>query len=209
MNSYDLQSQRNSSQYRYRNNKLLYLKICFSTIGEWPNDLLSIIKEVISKPIPTPAKQLFEFKINKESADHNWKVLSQFKNLGEALDAQKDSALGYGSEFRPSSDLERIFKFHPLWPRMKKTLESGVDFPLEPLSKELRKKDLKEAIEYGNHKGVEKHKKFFQQLMEKDVSHGYSLLIPLEKVIEIENALMSPMNVAEQNTISEFGEVIP
>ena len=45
--------------------------------------------------------------------------------------------------------------------------------------------------------------------MKKDVTHGYSLLIPLEKVPEIKNALMSPMNVAEQNTITEFGEVIP
>ena len=88
-------------------------------------------------------------------------------------------------------------------------MDQGVNFPLEPLSNKLRKQDLKEAIKFGNHKGVKKHEKCFKELMEKDVKHGYSLIIPLEKVYEIEGALMSPSNVAEQNTISPLGKVIP
>ena len=168
-----------------------------------------VIKEIISTPVPTPKEQLFKFKINKETAEHNWKILKKFPNLGIALENQKDSALGYGSEFWSSSSLEKIFKFHPLWNKFKDILDNGVEFPLEPICSEIWNRDLIEAIEYENHKGVTKHKKFFEKLMKKDVTHGYSLLIPLEKVPEINNALMSPMNVAEQNTITEFGEVIP
>ena len=76
--------------------------------GEWPENLLQTIKESISKQIPTPSQQLFKFEISKESANYNWKILSQFKNLGEALDKQKSSSLGYGSEFRPSSTLGKF-----------------------------------------------------------------------------------------------------
>ena len=84
-----------------------------------------------------------------------------------------------------------------------------MNFPLSPLSKEMRKKDLLEALSFGNHKGVTKHKKIFEKLIKKDIIHGYALPIPLNKVTEIENALMAPLNIAEQNTISELGEIVP
>eukprot|EP00978_Attheya_sp_CCMP212_P038259 scaffold187950_cov44-Attheya_sp.AAC.4 len=44
--------------------------------------------------------------------------------------------------------------------------------------------------------------------MAEDVFRGYSLLIPLEKVIEIAGAIMAPQNVASQNTIDETGQII-
>ena len=117
--------------------------------------------------------------------------------------------LSYGSEFRSSSLLEKVFKFHPLWPQFKDILDNGVKFPLNPISSDIRKKDLLEALKFGNHKGVSKFRKIFDKLIKKDVIHGYALPIPLKKVTELENALMSPLNIAEQNTISELGEVIP
>ena len=129
--------------------------------------------------------------------------------MGNAIAAEKDSPLSYGSEFRPWKLLESIFSLHPLWPRLQSILNIGSSFPLEPLSREIRKKDLAEAIEYGNHKGVDRNRKFFVKLIKTDVTNGYSLIIPLDKVINIENALMAPMNIAEQSTIAAFGEIVP
>ena len=136
---------------------------------------MEIIKSSISKVIPTPSKPLFKFELNEAAANHNWKILQKYPNLGSALEDQKNSPLGYGSEFCPSSFLEPIFKLHPLWPRFKSILDSGSRPPLEPLSSELRKKDLEEAIEFGNHKGVSKHKKFFQNLIKRDVINKFSM----------------------------------
>ena len=80
--------------------------------------------------MPTPEKQLFKFEINKETAEHNWKILSKFSDLGEALKSQEKTALGYGSEFRSTILLEKIFKYHPLWNRLQNILKNGVEFPL-------------------------------------------------------------------------------
>lgn len=60
--------------------------------------------------------------------------------------------MSYGSEFRPAHILEPLFQLHPLWPRMKKILMEGVNFPLDNFPWNERKKDLKEALVFGNHK---------------------------------------------------------
>ena len=45
--------------------------------------------------------------------------------------------------------------------------------------------------------------------MKKNVDHGYALPIVLEKVNEIKDALTSPLNIVDQNTITQRGKVIP
>lgn len=168
-----------------------------------------MIKLILEVPTPPPDKSQFQFEMTTEAAIHNWSVLQEYENLGEALQQEKNSPLKYGSEFRTPRLLKHIFKHHPLWPRLEKMLENGVDYPLEEVDTETRYKDTVEALEFGNHKGAESNRKLFESLMEKDITHGYSLVIPIEAVLKIENALMSPLNVQDQWTISEFGEVIP
>ena len=69
-----------------------------------------------------------------EAAQHNFCVLSKYgKDLGRALEAQKLSPLGYGSEFRATSSLKLVFGSHPNWNRMKTILENGSDWPMEEL----------------------------------------------------------------------------
>lgn len=151
----------------------------------------------------------FKFEISSEAAKHNWSELQKHDNLGDALKAEGNSPLKYGSEFRPTRLLQYIFKYHPLWNRLKENLDNGVEYPLEEVPNDVRKKDLEEALEFGNHKGATEHKEFFEKLLKKDVEFGYSLVIPLLKALEIEGALMSPLNVQDQNTIDEDGNVIP
>jgi len=150
----------------------------------------------------------FQFQISNEAAQHNWKEMKKYAHLGEAIIADTNSPLRYGSEFRSISSLEKVFHLHPLWPRFRGILQHGIKFPLSTLSNQTRRKDMEEALAYGNHKGATKHKDLFHQLLQKDVHHGYSLVIPISAVPEIEGALMAPLNIAEQFTISEFGEVI-
>eukprot|EP00978_Attheya_sp_CCMP212_P023022 scaffold69703_cov50-Attheya_sp.AAC.3 len=91
---------------------------------------------------------------------------------------------------------------------MKDILTNGATFPLEPLGEELRKEDLAEALLIGNHKGAMKQPQVLENLMAEDIFRGYSLPIPLGKVIEIDGAIMAPQNVARQNTIDETGQII-
>ena len=45
--------------------------------------------------------------------------------------------------------------------------------------------------------------------MNTDVVHGYSLILPLRVAAQIPNGLIAPMNVIDQNTITQFGEIVP
>jgi len=176
--------------------------------AEWPTNLLSIVKQILKEP-PRPMNETkFKFDISNTAAQHNWNILQQYANLGEALIADKNSPLRYGSEFRSTTSLEKVFNCHPLWPRFKSILTHGIQFPLAPLTNEIRRKDTIEALAYGNHKGAHTHQEFFNQLLQKDVKHGYSLVIPISAVLKIKGALLAPLNIAEQFTISEFGEVV-
>ena len=46
------------------------------------------------------------------------------------------------------------------------------------------------------------------KLVEKDIIHAYSLVLPLDKIIRIPDALMAPMNIMKQNTIEENGRTM-
>lgn len=89
--------------------------------------------------------------MSKEAAAHNWKELQKHNSLGIAIKAEGNSPLKYGSEFRPTRLLQFIFNKHPLWPKLQKNLESGVHYPLEEVPNDVRKEDMKEALEFGNH----------------------------------------------------------
>lgn len=167
-----------------------------------------MIKLIINARVPERTQSQFQFEMTKKAASHNWDRLQKHRNLGEALEADGNSPLKYGSEFRDPKFLEPLLKRHPLWPRLKDTLTYGVQFPLEIVPYDVRREDTKEALEFGNHKGAVNNKELFESLMEKDIIHGYSLIIPLLAVLEIEGALVSPLNVQDQWTINKRGEVI-
>lgn len=130
------------------------------------------------------------------------------KHLCWAIEAQGYPQLQYGLDFCPAHVLVTLFRNHPLWPRLRKTFSDGVDFPLKELPNEARKQDLLDAIEFGNHKGAIKNAELLEPKLLVEVEHAFVLPIPLNKVIEIDGALMAPMNIADQNTINERGEVI-
>ena len=74
---------------------------------------------------------------------------------------------------------------------------------------EERVKDLNEVLTFGNHKGALAKPELLLKLIGKDVKYGYSIPIPLKSVKLIPGLKMAPMNIMAQNTIDEFGQVIP
>ena len=109
----------------------------------WSDDLLGEISRTINKPCIQPSETEFKFKLNKKSASKNFCILKKYGDyLGKAIEAQSKSTLGYGSEFCPTSTLEKIFNRHPNWSRMTDILENGSNWPLEDLEEGDRRTDM-------------------------------------------------------------------
>ena len=114
---------------------------------DWPNDLIDRIKKVLGTPCSTPLPPEFKFELTEEAMQHNLAVLKKYEfDLGQALEAQRDSPLGPGREFRPADILHAIFSHHPLWNRMEEILTRSSKWLLDDISEEDRSSDLKEAL---------------------------------------------------------------
>ena len=61
---------------------------------------------------------------------------------------------------------------------------------------------------FRNHKGATSNPKILRQLVEKDATHGFGLVLPLDRLDRIPGALLAPMNATQQNTIDEHGRIM-
>ena len=167
---------------------------------------MQAIASIPSKPLAVPE---FRFDLSAKSAAYNWTIVKKHGSLLNAINAQDGTPMELGSEFRPIHILEKNFRHHPLWSDRSSGIKSGFNYPLTPLSNTDRKLDLQEVFIFGNHTGVDKHRDFYLNLIQKDVVHGYCLPFPLSTIKSIPGAIVSPLNIAEQNKINERGEIIP
>ena len=129
-------------------------------------------------------------------------------DLGQALEAQRSSPLGYGSEFRPPATLHKLFWSHPLWQRMERLLVKGSKWPLLELSKEDRLEDLKEALQFGNHKGASEKPVLLKKLISDDIRFGYGLVVQRGKITRLPNACLAPMKIMNQFTLDASSEIV-
>jgi hypothetical protein len=104
---------------------------------DWPDNMISCIKQVLGTPCNMPSDPEFRFELSEEVAKHNLEVIQKYKyNLGGAIKAQKDSPFGPGKEFKPPDVLQQVFGLHPLWSHMEAILTHGSKWPLVKISKE-------------------------------------------------------------------------
>ena len=137
-------------------------------------DLMKAIKIVLNVHCPCPKDPEFVFRFDGEAAEKNMCVLNKYDtNLERAIQAQNDSPLVYGSEFRCVRPLESLFYSHPNWRRMQLILGSGSEWTLDDLAPIMRLRDLKEAKDFGNHTGPVSDPSLPRNLIEGDVIHGY------------------------------------
>jgi hypothetical protein len=177
----------------------------------WPTNLIEIIRAIKQIPPRQPSRQEFSFELSDEAAEKNFLILMRKYGgcLSDALAAQEDSMVGYGSEFRDVATLANTFQRHPNWTRMSRILTHSSEWPLEPLNNKCRLADVREALIFGNHKGASMKPDLLLQLMSKDVQFSYCLPLPLAKAEKIPGILIAPMNIQQQNTINEFGRIVP
>ncbi len=160
-------------------------------------------------PESTPLE--FVFKLTEGATAKNFIILNKYNfNPEKAINAQKSSPLGYGSEFRQPPTLRRIFQHHRLWARMKCLLINGSEWPLAlaEISKSNRIAVITEALHFGNHKGASQKPDLVKKLISDDICHGYGLVIPRGKISRLPNACLAPMNITQQFTHKPGGEIV-
>jgi hypothetical protein len=68
----------------------------------FPVKLIEIMNKIREEAIPAPIPPKFVFDMTEEAAEKNFMILKKYDfDLEKAINAQKSSPLGYGSEFRP------------------------------------------------------------------------------------------------------------
>jgi hypothetical protein len=155
----------------------------------------------------TSGKLLFLFEQTKEAALHNAIVLQCYNfDIDQAIQAQHNSSIIYGSEFRPISDLSPLLSTHPLWVHIQSILSKGATFPLLPIPDPIRQEDLIFHKDRGIHKSASKHSEKIQQLLKDDVERGFALILPVEVLPLIPNASLAPLGCQEQKTLNAAGD---
>jgi len=90
-------------------------------------------------------KTIFSFHNSEEAKIQNTNILRRFNfDITAAINAQPNSMLSFGSEFRDPLDLEPLLFHQPNWQALKEILTNGVTFPL--LSKGFALPLLKEVF---------------------------------------------------------------
>jgi hypothetical protein len=77
------------------------------------------------------------------------------------------------------------------------------------LSAKRKVNNLNKTLIFGNHKGASAKLELLLKLIGKDVKYGCSIPISLNSVKLIPGLEMALMNIMAQNTIDEFGRLIP
>ena len=92
---------------------------------------------------------------------------------------------------------------------MKDELSNGCDYPVEDLDESTRLKDLNAALEFGNHKSVNKHEDHLSKALEKEIQKGWGIILLEKDAKDIPGLEIAPMGVAERLGIAETGEYVP
>jgi hypothetical protein len=152
---------------------------------------------------------LFIFKRCHLAATPNAKILERFNfNLDTIIHHQHPSQISYGSEFRSLSVLGDLLSDHPFWPRLKEILDNGANFPLEPISKENRLKDLAFHKEWGNHRSLSKFSSFIDPVITEDIECGFTVPLSINTLDKLPNASLAPLGCHKQTTINALDEMV-
>ena len=100
------------------------------------------IEFLLSLPKTTLSQPTLRFKVTKEAALYNLELLRKNDyNLTKLCNIQDRSSTTYGSEFKNTTVLEKLFYLHPRWHKLRSQLTLGVDFYMQDLDDDMRQKD--------------------------------------------------------------------
>jgi hypothetical protein len=172
-----------------------------------PAWLMQAIEEVLETEAPIPSAPPVRFDLSEEAVLHNTELLRDCDfDMDKFLKSHQDTTLGFGSEFRPVEQLDKILGQHPNFGFFSDVLVAGMDYHFtDELSEEQRKAELDAMIERGNHKSVQEDSLEVGKLLAKDVRHGFSLPVSPEIVPKIKKAMVQPAGVVKQFSLREDG----
>ena len=88
-------------------------------------------------------------------------------------------------------------------------LKKGVDFNLQCIDEDLRRKDLAAVVARGNHKLALKNSEFLSEALKKEVEQRRMIALPADCYDEIPGLILNPMGVATHVGITDTGEFLP
>ncbi len=172
-----------------------------------PSALMASIAAISVSDVRTPQKSPIIFEPTLQAAQINAKLLEeQGGSLRQLIELHQNSTLGYGSEFRPLWQLDRLLQDHPNYPPFRSVIMEGLRFigKETPPADQLRL-DLEAAIARGNHKSAKENLDQVRKLLGKDVAHGFAIPLSLQAIRSIPNAQVQPIGMVRQWSLDEDG----
>jgi hypothetical protein len=173
-----------------------------------PAWFLEAIRTIAQTNVPTPTKPPFKFEATAEAAEHNGKILARAGfDVGRVLEAHQLSTLGYGCEFRHPDQLKPLLGRHRHFPLLRDLLTEGMSYFYKvKLTEEERAEELEAILSRGNHKSATVESHHVSNLLAKDVTHGFSVPIPIDIIRLIVGASVQPLGMVVQQTLDEDGK---
>jgi hypothetical protein len=103
-----------------------------------------------------------------------------------------------GSEFRPPDVLEKLFLHHHNWPVIKRILESGSLWPLDPIMDGDRIAKNNEFIQRGNNKSAIKYEEEYDKILRTEVKQGWMFPIPLHYINDLHHGELAPVGIDDK-----------
>ena len=144
--------------------------------------------------------------------EHNARILADANfDFTRLIPAHQGSTLGFGSEFRPLRDLELLLSRHPHFPFVARVLTSGMDYHFQDgqeLAETERLAEMAGQLQRGNHKSVSQALDRVKELLAKDVTHGFTIPLPVECAPQIKGGMIQPLGVVKQSSLNEHNEIV-
>ena len=190
-----------------------FFKPAIAGPNDWftpPAWLLATIADIASTEPRVPKKSPITFENTEEAAEANEKILKFYDyNVDALISDNLESTLGYGSEFRPLSQLEPLLGGHPNFKGLSQVLSNGMSYNFGRELDDLTKRtELRKLLSRGNHKSAQDFPGKVTDLLTKDVTHGFAIPIPTRTIELIPNAAVQPLGLARQWTTDEKGRRI-
>jgi hypothetical protein len=174
---------------------------------ETPPWFLDALSKLAATVTATPGRSPIVFENNREAAEKNGEILKNCDfDIGRLIKANGDTTLSYGSEFRTVKQLEPLLGRHPHFFKLAQVLTYGMPYvftrELDGLTKMT---ELQKFLKRGNHKSANYYPGQVPRLLTKDVTHGFSIPIPIRIVEKIPGAEVQPLGLAQQWALDRDG----
>lgn len=169
--------------------------------------MIELINNILSAKIPSLSPPPLKFEITPEAVAYsNFQVLLHHKfDLQRCITAE-NTICTPGSEFRDITLLDPLLENHPLWPTVKRSITEGVSMYLfhEP-DEEQRSLENNELISRHNHKSAKLNPEVITNSLSQEIIRGYAFVIPIDEVHRLPSAMVCPLGIVEQTSLSHDG----